>query len=434
MLRPGQLLILLTAALAIAAAAAGIRPQLALLPIGLGAALTAAAALDLWFARQSLAGFSAHSPGARLVQSRDGQIPVILTHQSAERRPLRAGLALPESMRCAEEELSFTLAAGVQRFALSFRCHPIKRGRFPLRALHVSVHSPLRLWECGRALPLGDAAEAAVYPDAAAGNLLARARLQSGLRPRRQVGKGREFEKLREYAPGDPMFEVHWKATARRGAPVTKVFQTERRQEIYAVVDTSRLMARRFGESSALDEYVRAALLLGATAEARGDKFGLILFDREVRKFLRARAGKAHFAACRQAIFDAQPAPFPADFLELASFLRLRVPKRSLLFLLTALDEPAAAQSAEKAAALLAERHLPVFLMLAPEGVAPLFTPGTQYESLHAALAGHLQWRALRELELSFRRHGIRFAMRAPETLAAGTLDIYDEIKQRQLL
>src|SRR5439155_1828093 len=65
-----------------------------------------------------------------------------------------------------------------------------------------------------------------------------------GLHAERQVGKGREFEKLREYVPGDGYDEIHWKATAKRGRPITKVFQIERTQEIYVVIDASRLSAR----------------------------------------------------------------------------------------------------------------------------------------------------------------------------------------------
>ena len=57
------------------------------------------------------------------------------------------------------------------------------------------------------------------------------------------IGKGREFEKLREYIPGDSYDEIHWKATAKRGRPVTKVFQIERTQEVYVVIDASRLSA-----------------------------------------------------------------------------------------------------------------------------------------------------------------------------------------------
>src|SRR5690606_8645271 len=62
-----------------------------------------------------------------------------------------------------------------------------------------------------------------------------------GLHAHRMVGRGREFERLREYMPGDSYDEIHWKATARRGTPITKVFQVERTQEVYVVIDASRL-------------------------------------------------------------------------------------------------------------------------------------------------------------------------------------------------
>jgi hypothetical protein len=132
------------------------------------------------------------------------------------------------------------------------------------------------------------------------------------------LGKGREFEKLREYVPGDGYDEVHWKATARRGKPITKVFQIEKTQEIYVVIDASRLSAREpvpgskfqipgLAEedvhpetwnvergTSTLERYITAALMLGLAAEKQGDLFGLITFTDKVQKFVRAKNGKAH--------------------------------------------------------------------------------------------------------------------------------------------
>lgn len=394
--------------------------------------LAVVCAVDVWFGRSRLEGFSAASDDdGQLTQAREGALTVRLRKPAELAGRGMAGLALPPSFACAAEEIALALAPGETDYALTWRMTPRERGRFPLDRLYVSLRSPLGLWECGRGLALG--LEVKVFPDAGKyGSLLARIRAQMGARLIRQVGKGREFEKLREYTAGDGYDEIHWKATARRRVPITKVYQTERMQEIYAVVDVSRLMARRFGDHSALDEYLRVALLLGTTAEQRGDRFGVILFHREVTRLLRARNGKAHYAACRQAMFDAQPEPVPADFFELASFLRARVPKRSLLFLLTALDEPSAAASLHKAAMLLGRRHLPYVVMLQPGGVAPVMA-GPDAD-LYAGLAGHLQWRALRELEISLRTHGIRFHMVETGALAAKVLSLYDEVKQRQLL
>lgn len=394
--------------------------------------LAVVSAVDIWFGRSRLGGMAASADDdGRMAQAREAALTVHLRKPAGLAGRGMAGLALPSSFDCASEELALALAAGQTEYALTWRMTPRERGRFAIEQVYVSLRSPLGLWECGRALALGVSLQ--VFPDAGKyGSLLARVRGQMGSRLLRQVGKGREFEKLREYAAGDGFDEIHWKATARRGAPVTKVYQTERMQEIYAVIDVSRLMARRFGDHSALDEYLRVALLLGTAAEQRGDRFGVILFHREVSGFLRARNGKAHYAACRQAMFDAQPEPVPADFFELAAFLRARVPKRSLLFLLTALDEPSAAVSLRKAATLFGRRHLPYVLMLQPGGVAPVLAGSG--DDLYAGLAGHLQWRALRELELSLRTNGVQFHMVEPGALAAKVLGLYDEVKQRQLL
>ena len=54
------------------------------------------------------------------------------------------------------------------------------------------------------------------------------------------TGHGRDFERLREYQPGDNYSEIAWKSTARRANPVTRLFQWEQKQEVYFVVDQSR--------------------------------------------------------------------------------------------------------------------------------------------------------------------------------------------------
>src|SRR5438105_2526977 len=112
--------------------------------------------------------------------------------------------------------------------------------------------SPLGFWAVRRSLPIN--LELRVYP-----NLLRERKSLAalflnrgafGLHAQRQIGKGRDFEKLREYIPGDSSDEIHWKATAKRGHPVTKVFQIERTQEVYVIIDASRLSARTAGVRS----------------------------------------------------------------------------------------------------------------------------------------------------------------------------------------
>jgi uncharacterized protein (DUF58 family) len=258
----------------------------------------------------------------------------------------------------------------------------------------------------------------------------------SGVHAMRQIGRGREFEKLREYLPGDGFDEIHWKATARRGRPITKVFQVERTQEVYVIIDRSRLSARTAGEETALERSISAGLIVGAAAEKRGDLFGLAAFSDQVDAFVRARNGKAHYAACRDAIYQLHPKAVSPDFDEIATFLRLRLRRRALLLFLTSLDDPVLAENFARATKLLARRHLVLAGMLRPAATRKLFENGDveSAEDVYRDLAGHLSWKRLKELEGSLARQGVRLSVIDPANFSSALIGIYDSVKQRQLL
>ncbi len=51
-------------------------------------------------------------------------------------------------------------------------------------------------------------------------------------RLKRLVGRGREFESLREFRESDESRDICWTATARRGKLISKVYQMERSQSV----------------------------------------------------------------------------------------------------------------------------------------------------------------------------------------------------------
>jgi uncharacterized protein (DUF58 family) len=210
----------------------------------------------------------------------------------------------------------------------------------------------------------------------------------------------------------------------------------ERTQEVYVVIDASRLAARPVGQETALERSINASLVVGAAAERRGDLFGLAAFSHQVEAFIRARNGKAHYAACRDAIYELHPQPVSPDFDEIATFLRLRLRRRALLLFLTALDDPVLAESFVRATRLLARRHLVLVGVLRPKAAQPLFHDA-QVESaddIYRSLAGHLSWKRLRELEATLGRQGVRLALLDPNKVGSSLIGLYDEVKQRQLL
>jgi uncharacterized protein (DUF58 family) len=344
-------------------------------------------------------------------------------------------------------------------------CTPVKRGSYRLQKIHLEEPSLLGFWAARGSLPID--CELRVYP-----NLLTERKSLAalflrrgtfGLHAQRQLGKGRDFEKLREYVPGDSYEDIHWKATARRGHPITKVFQIERTQEVYVVVDASRLSARKESAGqrlssiavergstidpdpqatdtvvteTALERFVTAALVLGLAAEQQGDLFGLMTFSDQVGTFLRARNGRAHYNACRDALYTLEPQPVTPDFDEIATFIRLRLRRRALLVFLTALDDPVLAESFVRNLDLLCRQHLVLVNMLKPAGAEPLFTSPdvASIDDLYRHLGGHLQWHNLRELEKVLQRRGVQFSLLDNERSSAQLVAEYLNVKRRQLL
>jgi uncharacterized protein (DUF58 family) len=402
----------------------------------------------------------------RMSKDREGKLELRICNERQRRTPVRFALALPRELESAQEDVSVALPAASEWSRLSWPCVPRQRGNYRLHEVHVEGGSRLGFWALRRVLPVN--CEVRVYPNLLADRKSLAAlflnRGAFGLHAQRQVGKGREFEKLREYVPGDGYDEIHWKATARRGKPITKVFQIEKTQEIYVVVDASRLSARtpdvessrlqvagssqraaaenlepatfNLQPESTLERYLTAALMLGLAAEQQGDLFGLVTFTDKVQKFVRARNGQAHYSACRDALYTLQPQIVSPDFDELFTFLRLRLRRRSLLFFLTSLDDPVLAESFVRNVDLIRRQHLVLVNMIPPPGVVPVFTnPNVaSVDQLYEHLGGHLQWTKLRELERVLKRRGVQFALLGNERLSAELVSQYLNVKRRQLL
>ncbi len=410
----------------------GARPAAAVLVTALCAAAVADAALRT----RALAGIRVELPPLlRLVQGREAQILVRIHNASHTARRIRLGLAVPEEIAAEPEEQWLSLSAQVPCFEVSWKCLPRVRGNYRIEECYLEAPSPLGLWAVRQSVP--SSLEIRVYPNLRQDLTLSALRRGSQDRhTTRQIGRGREFEKLREYSPGDGSDEVYWKATARRGRPITKVFQIERTQEVFVAIDTSRLSGRTVDGEVALERAIKAALTINAVTERRGDLFGVAAFSSQMEAFVPARRGKIQYAACRDAINDLRVRPGSPDFEEVSTFLRLHLHRRALILFLTSLDDPILAEHFVRSTRLLTRRHLVMAGMLKPASTQPLFSDAhvESTEDIYRALTGHLGWHKLREVQRALARQGVQLALLGPESFTAGLIKLYDNAKQRQLL
>ena len=422
------------------ATAATLVPSL-LMPVGAVLALFALlVTLDATLGFGSLDGIGVEPPEVvRLTKDREGLIEFLISNTTQKPMVLRLGLAFPQEIQSPQTDLLTQLPAGSAGARVTWPCTGTRRGAYRLERCYVEGASPMGFWSVRAATPMES--ELRVYPNLLperknlAALFLHRGNL--GSHAQRQVGQGRDFEKLRDYIHGDPLTEIHWKATAKRNRPVTKIFQIEKTQEVYVIIDSSRLSARssRPGES-VLERFVTAALVVGLAAEQQGDLFGVLSFGDKVQTFVRAKNGREHFTACRDALYGLLPQTVTPDFDNLCTFIRLRLRRRALLLVLTSLDDPMLAESFTRHVNLISRQHLVLVNMLQPAGAAPLFAgePVESVDGLYQRLGGHIRWHDLRELERVLQRRNVKFSQLQDERLSVDLVGQYLNVKRRQIL
>ncbi len=422
---------------------------MAMASISVAGAFLLIVAVDALFAPGRLRGIRLEFPQVvRFTRDREGTIGVLIHNEQTMPGYLRLGLAFPEGIEAAEEEVLLSIPKDKERLSYAWPCTPRERGSFRFGRCYFERRSPLGFWAVRASAPTN--MEVRVYP-----NLLTEKRNLSalflnrgayGLHMQRQIGQGREFEKLREYVHGDSYDSIHWKATAKRNRPITKVFQIEKTQEVYVAIDASRLSARRFpiaggpGEDgrtdTVLERFLVAALVLGIAAERQGDHFGLITFSDRIHRFIRAGKGRAHHNACRDALYTLNPQEVTPDFDELCSFINMRMRKRALVVFLTSLDDPALAESFAHNMDLLNRKHLVLADMVRPREARPVFGGGEvdSVNDVYRNLGGHIVWHNLMELQKVLRRKGVGFSLLSSDKLATDLVSQYVQVKTRQLL
>jgi uncharacterized protein (DUF58 family) len=181
--------------------------------------------------------------------------------------------------------------------------------------------------------------------------------LDVGLRSARALGRGTEFEALREYTPDDEFRRIDWSATARSGKPIVRTYRSERNQTVLVLLDTGRLMAGVVAGVPRLDHAMDAAMALTTVATRLGDRAGL----RRVlgrRATVPPRGDRQQLARVTQAMFASSPSSPSPPTTRCSAAPSPMQRRRSLLVLLTELSSEALPETLVPALPLLLRRHL----------------------------------------------------------------------------
>jgi uncharacterized protein (DUF58 family) len=265
------------------------------------------------------------------------------------------------------------------------------------------------------------------------------------------TGQGRDFERLRDYQPGDNYSEIAWKTTARRGVPVTRLFQWEQKQEVYFVVDQSRASAHALhlttNSDSApaqerssrrmLDLEVETALVGATVARELGDEFGLITYADGAKSWLRAGSGQYQFYQFRDRLLNIEPLPTTADYEALFADIRVRLRRRAYLVMLADLTERSISDSLRRGAGLVRSSHALLMTSILPAHARPAFSRSEDLntdQDVYGALAADRENQRLAALARQLRQLDLQLRYVPAEKFLRTAVEGYLENKREQRL
>ena len=382
-----------------------------------------------------------HAPPSLGVRSK-----VTVELRNFGRRPVFARVTdeTPRALRREPPVVELAVPAGTSASA-DYEILPARRGDLPLGKFYLRYRSALRLaerWAVAetsasvRVLPnLEQAKQQTLY--------LIRTRQVAMERRRRRVrGLGREFESLREYRAGDEFRNISWTATARRSKLITRVFQVERSQTVWIVLDAGRLLREQiaWGGSSSLrlsklDYAVDAALALAQVAMHSGDRVGLLAYGREIQQNRSAGRGATHLHSIVESLALVHAEPYEADHGRAAHALLSEQHRRSLIVWITDLAETAGTPDVVEYALQMTKRHLVLFAAIGQPDLQERVArrPESEEEMFRYIAAIEIVQR--RELLLRrLRERGVLAMELMPGALAAALVNQYLDIKDRSLI
>ncbi|MBF0227536.1 MAG: DUF58 domain-containing protein [Desulfobacterales bacterium] len=399
----------------------------------------------------------------RLSKGKEGIVNVFIQNTDDLKLIVRVGIGFPKEIIPLTYDIKITIDKSIDKsndsqFSINWPCIAIKQGYFLMEECYVETLSFIGLWNI-RGLFKG-ITEIRVYPNLHNESKKVKQLLSKnniGYHLIRQIGKGKDFEQLREYMEGDSYDDICWKATAKRMKPVTKVYQIEKTQNIYLAIDNSRLSSRILGRinlpqtyldsepymenfilnTSILQKYIECSLVMGAIIQKQGDMFGLIVFSDRVKKFIKAKNGKTHYNACMDLVYTLDHEEVNPDYSELFSFIGTNIRRRSLIIVLTNLDDALMAENFIKTSKIIKNKHIIIANMLKSSNTHPLFMPSNPIQTIdevYSHLAGHFLWANLKNIEKILNQHGIGFSMLKEDTMSIELISQYFSVKQRQAL
>ena len=321
---------------------------------------------------------------------------------------------------------------------ITYYLRPTRRGTYSFGRIRVFVSGRIglisRRYTCDKPLDIK------VYPSylmlhryellAISDNLT-----EMGIKRIRRVGHQSEFEQIKEYVKGDDYRTINWKASARRHQLMVNVFQDERSQQIYSVIDKGRVMQQAFRGMTLLDYAINASLVLSYVAMRKEDKAGLVTFNENFDTFVPASKQHGQMQTLLENLYSQQTDFGETDFSSLCVHLNKHVNKRSLLVLYTNFSGISSLNRQLSYLQQMNRRHRLLVVFFEDADLKDyIASPAKDMEGYYRHVIAEKFAFEKRLIVSMLKQHGIYALLTTPENLSIDVINKYLEMKSRQLL
>ena len=344
---------------------------------------------------------------------------------------------IPEQFQQRDFYIPLELGIGKQ-FNEKYVLRPVSRGLYHFGETHLFISSPIGLAK--RKLSFANQEDIPVYPSIIQ---MKRFELKTfdkkaseyGVKKVRRIGHSYEFEHIKQYARGDDYRSINWKVTSRRAQLMVNQYEDEKSQQVYCVIDKSRVMHMPFGGLSLFDYAVNAALVISNIALGKQDKAGLITFDSSTKSVIKAERSKTQLKKILEALYNEREDLVEASYENLYMTVKHHVSGRSLLFLYTNFESTYALQRALPYLKKLNKHHLLVVVFFENTEITAV-TSGiaTDLEDIYKQITAEQYVLAKVQMVQQLRQIGISSILTAPEHLTVTSINKYLELKSRGMI
>ncbi|MDR1610453.1 MAG: DUF58 domain-containing protein [Candidatus Symbiothrix sp.] len=335
-----------------------------------------------------------------------------------------------------QRDFSFSMALEKQGSkVLKYSLRPVKRGVYPFGKINIFASTATGF--ISRRFKTGEACDVKVYPSffylkqyeiLSSSNKLK----QAGNKRIRKIGQQLEPDQIKDYVKGDDYRIINWKATARRNKLMVNVFQEERAQNLYCVIDKGRTMQSAFNGMTLLDYSINASLALSYVAMLKGDKTGLLTFERRFNTLILPSRTSLQMNRIQEALYSQQTSFAESDYSVLYQNVNKCAANRGLMLVFSNFDSVAAMQRQLSYLSRMAKRHSVLVIFFENVELEALSNqqPNDKEQVYQTVIAEKLEYEK-RLIISKLRQHNILSLLTHPNHLTVNVINKYLEIKAR---